>query len=76
MHAVEAERRRIEALVAQSLGQMANMPRQQAGDMRSAGFEADIICLPQDIIAPLQDADGNFYFMPDFDGADGASPIL
>lgn len=60
-------------LAAQRIGKDANQPRFTVGQARAEGFEADIVALP--IVAegwrPLQDADGNFYFMVDVSDVDG-----
>jgi hypothetical protein len=73
---LEILRRQAQQLALQALGKNARQPRSQVAEVRSDGFEGDILSMPQAVMPPLQDEDGAFFFMADMDVVDGDAIIL
>lgn len=72
---LELWRRGAQQLALEALGKHARQARSEVGEMRSDGFESDILAMPQQVVTPLQSGDGTFLFMVDFDPIDGPAPI-
>lgn len=72
---LELWRQQAQRLALQALGKNARQARSQVGEMRSDGFEADILSMPQAVMAPLQNEDGEFFFMADMSAVDGPDII-
>lgn len=75
MQSVEAERYWQQALALRPLGQEPNQPRQVVAEARNAGLEADLLVMPMLPLLALQNEDGEFFFLVDFDAVNGPSII-
>ena len=74
MDALTAHRFAIQELVSRGAGERLGSPRFLAQEKRSLLSQAEILGLPEAIVAPIQDLDpssstfGQFLFMLDYDG--------
>jgi hypothetical protein len=72
---LEIWRRNAQQLALQALGKNARQPRSQIAEVRSDGFEGDILSMPQALMPALQTEDGEWIFMADMDAIDGGAII-
>lgn len=62
---------------ARRVGLHPEQPRYMVAQLRAASHESEILAFPEDVLAysPLQDSNGNFYFIPDYDTPDDGSIV-